>query len=94
MVDKTIVEYVSKLARINVTDQEKEYLAGHLSKIIGYIDKLKKVNTENVEPLRSLSEKRNVFRKDFSKISGKGPAILKNSPSTLENYFKIPKVIE
>jgi aspartyl-tRNA(Asn)/glutamyl-tRNA(Gln) amidotransferase subunit C len=93
MVDKTIVEYVAKLTRINVSEREKEHLAGQLSKILSYIDKLKELDTEGVEPLRSLNEKRNVFRKDVARDSGKQQAIINNSPSTFENHFKIPKVI-
>jgi aspartyl-tRNA(Asn)/glutamyl-tRNA(Gln) amidotransferase subunit C len=93
MVDKTTVEYVSNLAKIEVNEGEKEYLAGHLSKIVDYIDKLRELDTEEVEPLRSLREKTNIFRKDQAKDSQKQKLILENAPSISGDHFKIPRII-
>ena len=94
MVDKKTVEYVAGLARIAVTDEEKDFLAKQLSKIIDYIDKLKELPTENVEPMRELNQPRDVLRSDIVKVSEARDRILGNSPSREGDYFKIPKVIE
>lgn len=94
MVDKKIVEYVAHLARIKVTEEEKEFLGHQLSKILEHIDTLKEVNVENVMPLRSPHLERNVLRKDEVKPSGAREEILKNAPSREGDYFKIPKVLE
>lgn len=94
MVDKKIVEYVANLARIGINASETEYLSGQLSKILDYIDKLKELNVDNVEPMRGLNLKNNIFRKDEPVNSAAQEDILKNAPSREGNYFKIPKVIE
>ncbi len=94
MVDKKTVEYVSNLARIAVSEQQKEYLSGQLSKILGYIDKLKELNTDGIEPLRTLNQKRDVLRDDLKQQCGLRESILGNVPSRRDDYFKIPKVIE
>ena len=94
MADEKDVERVAKLARIEISESEKESLKNQLSKIIGYIDKLKEVNTEGIEPLRGLHAKRNVFREDKASSSSSKEDILKNSPLRKGNYFKIPKVLE
>ncbi|MBN3041082.1 MAG: Asp-tRNA(Asn)/Glu-tRNA(Gln) amidotransferase subunit GatC [Candidatus Omnitrophica bacterium] len=94
MVDKKTVEYVAELARIKVDPEQKEYLAGQLSKILEYIDKLKQVNTDNVEPMREVNQHRNVLRKDEAVSFSGQQDILNNAPSRFETYFKIPKVIE
>ena len=94
MVDRVIVEYVARLAHLAISQAEKEYLAGQLSKILDYIDKLKELDTDGVEPLRSLVDQRNVFRVDQAKPSGKQAQILHNAPSLVDGHFKIPKVIE
>ena len=65
-----------------------------MSKIIGYIDKLKELDVEGIEPLRRVSILRDVFREDKVIPSSCREDILKNSPSREGDYFKIPKVIE
>ena len=94
MVDKKTVEYVAALARIAVSDEQKEFLSGQLSKILGYIDKLKELNTDGIEPLRTLNQKRDVLREDIRQQCTLRQNILDNAPSRRDDYFKIPKVIE
>ncbi len=94
MPDEKQVEYVANLARIGVSSDEAKSLVSQLSKILGYIDKLKELNVDNVEPMRGASLKNNIFRKDEAADSGVQEDILKNAPSREGNYFKIPKVIE
>ena len=94
MVDKKTVEYVAALARIAVSDEQKEFLSGQLSKILGYIDKLKELNTDGIEPLRTLNQKRDVLREDLKAQCMLRQDILDNAPSRRDDYFKIPKVIE
>ncbi|MEI8349455.1 MAG: Asp-tRNA(Asn)/Glu-tRNA(Gln) amidotransferase subunit GatC [Candidatus Omnitrophota bacterium] len=94
MVDKKIVEYVANLARIEIPPAEAEHISAQLSDILAYIDKLKELNVEKVEPLRGLHLENNIFRKDEALASGCQEDILKNAPVREGNYFKIPKVIE
>ena len=54
MPDKKIVEYVANLARIGIDPNETEYLSSQLSKILDFIDKLKELNVDGVEPMRGL----------------------------------------
>ena len=94
MADKKDVEYVADLARVKITSQQEKSLEEQLSKIIGYIDKLKELNVEGVEPSRGAHIKRDVFREDKAMPSDCREEILKNSPSREGDYFKVPKVIE
>lgn len=94
MVDKKAVEYIAKLARIEVNDEEKSFLSLQLSKIIGYIDKLKKVDTKGIKPMRSLSPSQSLLREDKVKTNLAKDDILKNAPARLDNFFKIPNVIK
>lgn len=93
MIDKKNVEHVAALARIKIDEAEKSSLQAQLSKIIDYIDKLKKLDTEHVEPLRGLHACGNVFREDSPRTSGAKERILSNSPSREGEYFKVPRVI-
>ncbi len=94
MVDKDIVEYVANLARIEVSSQEKDFLAPQLSTILDYIDKLKELDVSNIEPTRGGSLEQNAFREDKVEKKSFRDAILKNAPASEDGYFKIPKVLE
>lgn len=93
-VDKKTVEYVANLARIDLAEAEKKPLIEQLSKILSYVDKLKELNTDSVEPMRNLHEAQDVLREDEAKPSAQSKRILENSPLCEGDYFKIPKVLE
>lgn len=93
-VNKQTVEYVAKLARISLTESEKEPLIEQLSKILDYIDKLKGLDTDKVEPLRNLHEAHDVLREDVARPSVCRDEILDNTPVSQNNYLKIPRVID
>ena len=94
MSKENIVEYVAKLARITLTDEQKKILGSQLSNILEYVDKLKEVDVEGIEPLRSPQVEGNVFRQDKAVKSPEREDILSNSPAREEDYFKVPKVID
>jgi len=94
MVDKKTVEHVAKLARIEISEAQKEYLCGQLSKILDYIDQLKKVDVEGVEPLRGLRLESGPMRPDEPRDSQAQADILANAPAQENHCFKVPKVIE
>lgn len=94
MIDKKTVEYVANLARVEVNEGEKDRLVSELRKIIGYINKLKELNVENVEPMRGAFREENILREDKAIEKTVFKAILKNAPLQEEDHFKIPKVIQ
>ncbi|MFA7677747.1 MAG: Asp-tRNA(Asn)/Glu-tRNA(Gln) amidotransferase subunit GatC [Candidatus Omnitrophota bacterium] len=93
MADTKNVEYVARLAKIEITDDEKESLGGQLTKIIKYIDKLKTLNTDGIEPMRGLHPETNAFREDKAILFSCRKAIIENSPSSQDGYFKVPNII-
>ena len=62
--------------------------------MISFIEKLKEVNTEGVEPLLHMSTNVNVLRDDIVQGSVSREEALKNAPETDGTYFKVPKVIK
>ena len=93
MIDKRMVEYVANLSRIALNDSDKAHLAQDLSKIIDYIDKLKELNLEGIEPTRGVLTEKNVLRADKITLSNYSQDILKNAPVQENNQFKVPKII-
>ncbi|MCF7875061.1 MAG: Asp-tRNA(Asn)/Glu-tRNA(Gln) amidotransferase subunit GatC [Candidatus Omnitrophica bacterium] len=94
MIKKEMVEYIAKLAKMEISEEESSFLSSQLSEIIGYIDKLKEVDTKGIEPMRGLHPSKGLTRSDQVKVSSARGDILKNAPDSSDNFFKIPKVIK
>ena len=88
------VNYIAKLAKLEFKEQELIDLAKDLNEILGYMDKLNELDTENVEPLSYPIEKDNVFREDKLQNSVTSESALLNAPDATEHFFKVPKVIK
>lgn len=93
-VSREDVEYVAKLARIELTDEEKDTLASQLSSILGHIEKLNELDTDEVEPTFHVLDVRNVFREDEVRPSLPTGEIMKNAPERDGDFFRVPKIIE
>ena len=93
-IDLKTIKHISKLARISVDGQRAEKLAGDLNSIFDFIEKLNKLETDNVEPLTSIAETTLKLRSDEVKSKNIREQIIKNSPQDNEDYFVVPKVIE
>ncbi|GBD89529.1 glutamyl-tRNA(Gln) amidotransferase subunit C [bacterium BMS3Abin04] len=88
------VKYIATLARLEFTENELDNLAKDMNEILGYMDKLNELDTENIEPLSYPIEKDNVFREDILKGSVTSESALMNAPDATEHFFKVPKVIK
>ena len=93
-IDKDKIKHTAKLARISLDEKKIEDLAKDLSNIFKFIEKLNKVNTENVEPLSSILDHSLRLREDKVNDGNMRDRILENAPSKNENFFIVPKVIE
>ena len=93
-IDLKTVKHISKLSRISVNDEKAKKLEKDLNSIFKWIEKLNELNTDEVEPLTSISETTMRLRKD--KITSKNirEDILKNSPKDNKDYIVVPKVVE
>lgn len=93
-ITKKTIEHVANLARLNLTEQEKEKLTLDMENIISYVDKLNELDTSNVSPTAHVIPIKNVFREDIANKSFDRDIILSNAPSTENGCFKVPKVME
>lgn len=88
------IDYVAKLARIDLTASQKKKINKDLSDILGYIEKLKELNVDNIEPMSHVLPLKNVFRADQLKSSLPTDNVLNNAPGKEGTSFTVPKVIE
>ena len=93
-IDKDTVKHISKLARISLDENKVESLSKDLTSIMKFIEKLNKLNTDNVKPLTSIVNASLKSRSDEIKDGKIRDQILKNSPKSNEEFFVVPKIIE
>jgi len=92
-IDKEIIEKISGLACLEFEDEEKEKIRQDLEQILTFVEKLRDLDTEDVDPLIYLSDNTNVLREDRMSGSISHDEALLNAPETSEGFFKVPKVI-
>ena len=93
-IDKTTVERLAELSKLEFSEKEKEEMVKDFQKIVHFVDKLKEVDTEGVEPLIYVNERvTNVLREDEPAEMVSREDALKNAPDKDTNYIKIPKVL-
>ncbi|MEM7618374.1 MAG: Asp-tRNA(Asn)/Glu-tRNA(Gln) amidotransferase subunit GatC [Pseudomonadota bacterium] len=88
------VAKVASLARIEMDEKELEKYSAQLSNIIGFVEQLSEVDTDNVEPLASVVDIALSLRSDDVTDGGYADKILANAPEMLEDFFVVPKVVE
>lgn len=88
------ITHVANLARLNISEQEKERLTKEMGNILAYVDKLNELDTSNVEPTAHVMPIKNVLREDEIKESYQRDKILANATSQDEGCFKVPKIVE
>ncbi len=93
MIDKSSVEHVAKLARLEVSEEEISGVVDQMNKIVGYVEQLAEVNTDDVEPTAYVVSERDALRDDANVDSLSVEKALSNAPSVKKGHFAIPKVI-
>lgn len=88
------VEHVARLARLELTEEEKNLFTGQLDSILAYVDKLNELDTEGIVPTSHAVPMENAFREDEVATSIGVENALANAPDRSESFFRVPKVIE
>jgi aspartyl-tRNA(Asn)/glutamyl-tRNA(Gln) amidotransferase subunit C len=90
------VEHVARLARLSLSEEEKNRFTSQLDSILGYVEKLKAYKTEGVPPTAHPWPVINVWREDHSeRLQGvTRDELLQNAPDKEGPFFKVKKVIE
>lgn len=88
------VEHVARLARLELTEKEKEQMTAQLDSILGYIDKLSELETSGVEPTTTVIPMVSAMRADEVRPSLKRDEALANAPDRHDDFFRVPRIIE
>lgn len=88
------VEHVAWLARLELAEQEKDRLTGHLNRIMEHFEALQQLDTADVEPTSHSIPMSNVFREDIAGPSFSQEEAVSNAPEERDFYFVVPQVVE
>jgi aspartyl-tRNA(Asn)/glutamyl-tRNA(Gln) amidotransferase subunit C len=93
-IGKKQIEDLANLARLEFSEKEKEQLQQSLNEIVAYMEKLKKLDLENVEPMARVDESPRPFRKDQVREGLSREQVFKNAPAVKMNHFSVPKTVK
>jgi aspartyl-tRNA(Asn)/glutamyl-tRNA(Gln) amidotransferase subunit C len=88
------IEHVALLARLKLSESEKDLFSKQVGGIIEYIHKLNELDTSDVEPTAHVLQVKNVFREDRPTPSLPRDRVLENSPADDDTFYRVPRIIE
>ncbi len=86
------VSHVAKLARLELTEEEKIKFSKQLGDILMYMEQLNEVDTTGVEPMNHPIDFSNVMREDVVTSELSREELMANAPEVEQDYFKVPKI--
>lgn len=91
---KLEIDHIARLARLELTEMEKDELTGELNELIGFLKKLDGLETRETAPAAQAVPVANVLRPDMIGSSLEPDKVLANAPDRMNNFFKVPKILE
>ena len=86
------VEHVAKLARLELTEEEKELYTKQLGDVLKYVDQMNEVDTSNIEPMSHAIDFVNVMREDKVIYEQDKEQLMSNAPDEENGFFKVPRI--
>ncbi len=88
------IDYVAELARIRLTEAEKEQFSAQLADVLAYFEKLKAVDVDGIDPMAHPFESVNIWDEDEPGETFTPDDGLRNAPARRDNQIVVPKVVE
>jgi len=88
------VEKAARLARIRMTGEEIDKYTPQLNNILGLVEQLSELDTDNVEPLANVVDSEFQLREDKETEDDQQSSVLSNAPEQTSGFFVVPKVVE
>lgn len=94
MVSKDDMKYMAELCKMNFSDEELINFKDEFNEVLEYVDKIKEMNTDDVNPTYYGNSKRQVLREDIVEPSLPRDEVIKNAPEKQYGYFKMLRVMD
>jgi aspartyl-tRNA(Asn)/glutamyl-tRNA(Gln) amidotransferase subunit C len=93
-IDRATVDHVARLARLDLSDQERQRMTAELGKILEHATKIQALDLDEVEPTSHAIPIRNVMRPDETRPSLSQEEALSGAPEVEDGRFKVPSILE
>ena len=93
-INRELLDRTAHLSRLEFDEKDAEQMMKDMTEIVEWVEKLKEVNTEGVEPLTTMSHEVNALREDTVKEHLDHTRALQHAPKKDADYFRVPKVLE
>lgn len=93
-IDRAAVDHVARLARLDLSDEERERMRVELSQILEHAEQVQALDLDGIEPTAHSIPLENASRADEVRASLPQKAALRNAPEAEEGRFKVPRIIE
>ena len=94
-VDDALLTKLEKLSYLKIDETKRQEIIEQLSEIVGFVDNLSELDTQNVDANFAMSDVATPLREDIIESNPSIPeAILKNAPKSADDFFIVPKIIE
>jgi aspartyl-tRNA(Asn)/glutamyl-tRNA(Gln) amidotransferase subunit C len=90
MIDREQVLHVARLARLELSEEEIEQMAGELSGILEHVDRISELDLDHVQPTTHVVELANVLRDDEPEASLPREVALEPAPDPADGFFRVP----
>lgn len=94
IIDDTVMENVEILAKLALTEEEREKAKEKMQEMLDYVDKLNELDTDGIEPLSHTFSMGNVFREDVVTNGDDRDAMLDNAPKCKDGQHQVPKTVQ
>lgn len=88
------VDYIAELAKLDLTEDERERYTGQLSAVLDYASELGAIDTDNIPPTASVLPLTTVLREDVVRPSLSNKAATRNAPDAIEGQFRVDAVLD
>lgn len=93
-INRELLDKIAHLSRLEFDEEDAEKMMQDMTAIVNWVEKLKEVDTDGVEPLTTMSHEINAFREDEVKDQLSRERALRHAPRKDADYFRVPKVLE
>lgn len=93
-IDRQAVDHIARLARLDLSDEERTRMQGELAQILTHAEKIQELDLDDIPPTSHSVPLRNVMRADQVSPSLDPETVLSNAPAAEDGRFKVPRIIE
>ncbi len=93
-INRELLDKIAHLARLEFDEKDADKMMKDMTDIVNWVEKLKEVDTEGIEPLTTMSHEINALREDEVKDHLSHERALRHAPKKDADYFRVPKVLE